>query len=45
MPGRATTFYRGWEIYEQGIYDISINVRDHWREISTVLFLENAVWV
>lgn len=25
--------YRGWEIYEKGIYDIAINIRDHYDNI------------
>lgn len=25
--------HRGWEIYEQGIYDIAINIRDHYGNI------------
>ncbi len=33
MPGRKMNPYRGWEIYEQGIYDILINVRDHYGNI------------
>ncbi|WP_274661927.1 glycoside hydrolase family 1 protein [Enterococcus lactis] len=33
MPGRKMNPYRGWEIYEKGIYDILINVRDHYGNI------------
>ncbi|MTM89944.1 family 1 glycosylhydrolase, partial [Turicibacter sanguinis] len=29
MPGRKMNPYRGWEIYEKGIYDICINLRDN----------------
>lgn len=30
MPGKKMNPYRGWEIYEKGIYDILLNVRDHY---------------
>jgi 6-phospho-beta-glucosidase len=30
MPGKKMNPYRGWEIYEKGIYDILINVRDNY---------------
>jgi len=33
MPHRKMNPYRGWEIYEKGIYDILINVRDHYGNI------------
>jgi len=33
MPGRKMNPYRGWEIYEKGIYDILINLRDHYGNI------------
>ena len=33
MPGRKMNPYRGWEIYEQGIYDICINIRDNYNNI------------
>lgn len=33
MPGRKMNVYRGWEIYEQGIYDIMINLRDNYSNI------------
>ena len=33
MPNRKMNPYRGWEIYEKGIYDILINVRDHYGNI------------
>lgn len=33
MPGRKMNPYRGWEIYEQGIYDILTNLRDHYGNI------------
>jgi 6-phospho-beta-glucosidase len=33
MPGRKMNVYRGWEIYEKGIYDIMINLRDNYDNI------------
>jgi 6-phospho-beta-glucosidase len=33
MPGRKMNPYRGWEIYEKGIYDIAINIRDNYGNI------------
>lgn len=33
MPGRKMNVHRGWEIYEKGIYDILINVRDNYGNI------------
>jgi len=33
MPGRKMNPHRGWEIYEQGIYDILVNLRDHYGNI------------
>ncbi|MFV0559291.1 MAG: glycoside hydrolase family 1 protein [Enterococcus sp.] len=33
MPGKKMNPYRGWEIYEKGIYDILINVRDNYGNI------------
>ena len=33
MPGRKMNPYRGWEIYEKGIYDIAINIRDNYENI------------
>lgn len=33
MPGRRVNPYRGWEIYEKGIYEILINLRDHYGNI------------
>lgn len=33
MPGRKMNPYRGWEIYEKGIYDICINLRDNYENI------------
>lgn len=33
LPGRKMNPYRGWEIYEKGIYDILINLRDNYDNI------------
>lgn len=33
MPNKKMNPYRGWEIYEKGIYDILINVRDNYGNI------------
>lgn len=33
MPGRKMNPHRGWEIYEKGIYDIMINLRDNYDNI------------
>ena len=33
MPNKKMNPYRGWEIYEKGIYDIMINVRDNYGNI------------
>src|SRR5699024_6092567 len=30
MPGRKMNKYRGWEIYEKGIYDIMINLKENY---------------
>lgn len=35
MPGRKMNPYRGWEIYEKGIYDIMINLRDNYGNIES----------
>jgi len=35
MPGRKMNPYRGWEIYEKGLYDIMINLRDHYGNIES----------
>lgn len=36
--------HRGWEIYEKGIYDIGINLRDHYHNIEW-LVTENGMGV
>lgn len=33
MPGRKINPHRGWEIYEKGIYDICLNLRDNYGNI------------
>lgn len=33
MPGRKMNPYRGWEIYEKGIYDIMVDLRDNYNNI------------
>ncbi|HHQ8914825.1 TPA: glycoside hydrolase family 1 protein [Bacillus cereus] len=33
MPGRKMNPHRGWEIYEKGIYDILINVKENYGNI------------
>lgn len=33
MPGRKMNPHRGWEIYEKGIYDIMINLRDNYGNV------------
>lgn len=33
MPGRKMNSYRGWEIYEKGIYDILMNIKEHYGNI------------
>lgn len=37
MPGRKMNPHRGWEIYEQGIYDILVNLRDHYGNIPSYI--------
>lgn len=33
MPGRKMNVHRGWEIYEKGIYDILMNVKENYGNI------------
>lgn len=33
MPGRRMNIYKNWEIYEQALYDIAINIRDNYGNI------------
>ncbi|MBD8014576.1 glycoside hydrolase family 1 protein [Planococcus wigleyi] len=44
MPGRKMNPYRGWEIYEKGIYDIMINLRDNYGNIQSYI-AENGMGV
>lgn len=37
MPGRKMNKYRGWEIYEKGIYDIMVNLRDNYGNIESFI--------
>ena len=37
MPGRKMNPYRGWEIYERGIYDILTNLRDNYGNIPSYI--------
>ncbi|PXW92221.1 aryl-phospho-beta-glucosidase [Streptohalobacillus salinus] len=37
MPGRKMNVYRGWEIYEKGVYDIMINLRDNYDNIPSFI--------
>ncbi|KQU57519.1 6-phospho-beta-glucosidase [Bacillus sp. Leaf406] len=35
MPGRKMNPYRGWEIYEKGIYDIMMNLKENYGNIES----------
>lgn len=37
MPGRKMNKYRGWEIYEKGIYDIMINLKENYHNIESFI--------
>lgn len=37
MPGRRMNIYRGWEIYEKGIYDIMMNLKNHYGNIPSFI--------
>lgn len=37
MPGRKMNPYRGWEIYEKGIYDIMINLRENYGNVESFI--------
>ena len=37
MPGRKMNPHRGWEIYEQGIYDILTNLRDNYGNLPSYI--------
>lgn len=44
MPGRKMNPYRGWEIYEKGIYDLLINVKENYGNIECFIS-ENGIGV
>lgn len=37
MPGKRMNIYRGWEIYERGIYDLCIDIRDNYGNIEAFI--------
>ncbi len=37
MPGRRMNPYRGWEIYEKGIYDIMIDIKENYNNIPSYI--------
>jgi len=37
MPGRKMNKYRGWEIYEKGIYDILIDLKNNYENIESFI--------
>lgn len=37
MPGRKMNPYRGWEIYEKGIYDLMIDVKENYGNIESYI--------
>ncbi|PAF33933.1 6-phospho-beta-glucosidase, partial [Terribacillus saccharophilus] len=37
MPGRKMNKYRGWEIYEKGIFDILINLKNSYGNIESFI--------
>ena len=34
MPGKKINPHRGWEIYPKAIYDISVNIKENYNNIS-----------
>lgn len=44
MPGRKINPHRGWEIYEKGIYDIAINMKENYGNIEWMI-TENGMGV
>ena len=44
MPGKKINPHRGWEIYEPGIYDIAINLKENYGNIDWIL-TENGMGV
>ncbi len=37
MPGKRMNIYRGWEIYEKGIYDLCVDIRDNYDNIEAFI--------
>ncbi|MEI2366713.1 glycoside hydrolase family 1 protein [Niallia circulans] len=37
MPGRKMNPYRGWEIYEKGIYDIMVNLKENYGNVESFI--------
>lgn len=37
MPGRRMNEYRGWEIYEKGIYDLCMDIKNHYGNIEAFI--------
>ncbi|SEI56232.1 6-phospho-beta-glucosidase [Alkalibacterium gilvum] len=37
MPGKKMNPYRGWEIYEKGIYDIAMNIKNDYGNIERMI--------
>ncbi len=37
MPGKKMNIYRGWEIYAKGIYDLCIDIRDNYGNITSFI--------
>ncbi|NBI07212.1 glycoside hydrolase family 1 protein [Senegalia massiliensis] len=44
MPGKKMNKYRGWEIYEKGIYDIALNIKNEYDNIEWMI-TENGMGV
>lgn len=44
MPGKKVNPHRGWEIYEPGLYDIALNLKEHYGNIEW-LVTENGMGV
>ncbi|MGL5956261.1 MAG: glycoside hydrolase family 1 protein [Brevinema sp.] len=44
MPGKKMNPHRGWEIYEKGIYDCLIDIRDNYNNLETFI-AENGMGV
>jgi len=44
MPGKKMNPYRGWEIYEKGVYDLAMMIKDEYNNIDWIL-TENGMGV